>query len=64
MIELVSLTHWFPSPVNGRLHLARYPSQVYMNAIIMVCIMLITIVTCLAKDSLNRHETANVEYRA
>lgn len=43
--------------VSGRLHLARYhPSQVYMNTIIMFCIMLITMVTCLARNSLNKHE--------
>lgn len=50
---------------NGRLHLTRYhPSQDYMNTIIMLCIMLITMVTCLAKNSLNKHEVAIVEYRA
>lgn len=50
---------------HGRLPLARYhPSQVFMNTIRMLCIMLITMVTCLAKNSSKRHKIAVVEYRA
>lgn len=51
--------------VHGRLHLARcHPSQVHMNTIMMLCIMLITMVTCLAKNSFKRHKIAIVEHRA